>query len=152
MILEQLIQKMEARVFDLGRHFWCGDPAGELEEQAEALCDKLQRQHAALHENRARVEELRTRLLHQEKRAAYLAARVQTYVHVGDQVKAWQHALELDQVRRGLHEDRPRLRQLILACRDHEGRVEHLERSLTAIQERLYQVRHGHTPRLRAQS
>jgi len=143
MILERLIQRVELRVFDLGRRFWGDDPYRELSEQAEELSEALRRQHATLTRCQEAAEELRTRLASKEKQAVRLAARVQTYLHVGDRANAWQCALELDQVRHSLHEERPQLRRHLLACRYHQAQMTHLQRSLASIQEKLYLLRQG---------
>jgi hypothetical protein len=144
MTLEHFIHTLEACVFDLGKHLWSEDPVGELQEQADRLSAALQQHRAALVECQARVAELRSRLAWDEKQAVVLAQQVQAYLHVNDRVRAWEHALELDRLRHSLHEDRPKLRSSLLACREHQNHIDHLERSLAGVQDKLYRIRQGY--------
>jgi hypothetical protein len=88
--------------------------------------------HAAteLQRLRASVEELSNQLAEKERRMRWLQTRVQVYLYVADRVNAWQHALELDQLRQSLDQERSQLRRRQQAYQAHRARVRHLERQL----------------------
>src|SRR5262249_6719890 len=62
MILEQLVRRLESRVYDLGKHLWGEEPTESLEEQAYRLREALRGHYAALAENQVAAQELRDRL------------------------------------------------------------------------------------------
>jgi hypothetical protein len=143
MMLEQVVRKLKTRAHDLGNLILGDDPTELLHEQAYRLREALRNHYAALAEQQAAAKELRDRLARQEKQANFLAARVRICLGVEDRANAWKFALQLDEVRQALQADRPRLRQHLLACREHQSHLDHLGRRLANIEEKLYQINQG---------
>lgn len=141
MSLEQFFDRLEAQARALGDRFWRSEPAAELRAEVDRLSAELQRHYKEASRHRTAVAEARARLAGNEVREAVLASHVETFVHVGDQPKAWQLALELDAVRGQTAEDRARLPEEERALTFHERRVAELQRQLADVQARLYAPR-----------
>jgi len=134
MRLESLARRLEKRFCTLGKRLvpdpiraWWTDEAGCL----AAALDQ--------HRERARqfycsAQEARSRLAENEAREAILASHVETYIHTGEQARAYQLALDLDRVRTQLAEDRARIPIEENAWRMHRQRVAELERKLADVE------------------
>lgn len=140
MILEKFIHRLEAHVFRFGSPLWDDGPAEGLRDQAYRLAEALKAQRASLTAAQSEALGLRDGLARQEKRANLLAAQVRICLRSDDTANAWKLALDLDRVRQTLHDDRPRLRQFLLTCRERQAHVEHLEQRLAEVQEALSRV------------
>src|SRR5262245_50959165 len=137
MTLEELVGKVEKQVLDFGKRLLPGVAREAWREEAEGLRAELSEHYAhALHFREA-VRQLRQRLSEHEIREAVLASHVETYIHTGEQAKAYCHALELDHLRRQLVEDRARLPCEQKAYQMHRDRILELERRLVELQRKL---------------
>lgn len=136
MSLELLLQKVECRVFELGKRL-CTDRAADRRDETERLEDELRRAHDALGDCRATATATRRRIAAGEVKAALLAGQVETCLLTGDHAAAWPPALELDEVRRQLRADRGRLPFLEIACRQRQRHVAALERRLARLYDQL---------------
>ena len=136
MSLERLFHSVESRLYHFGRRL-CRDPLAEVREEADEVAEALEQRRTALHRCREEMAELRGRLKTNEARAGLLASRVESYLHVHDGPTAWQYALELDNLRRSLGEDRQRLRQALQVERDCLERIRALESRLGELQDKL---------------
>ncbi|HEV3084688.1 MAG TPA: hypothetical protein VGY66_33305 [Gemmataceae bacterium] len=87
----------------------------QMKRQARQAVTALARQEAI-------KKELSKRLVEHENRSAFLAARIQIYLHVGDHPNAWRYALELDRL----------------------SKITEQERSALHRAQRLYQVERAH--------
>jgi chromosome segregation ATPase len=138
--LEQMFHSVESQLFNLGRRLW-RDPLAEVREEAEQINASLQRKHNRLRRCQEELIELRAQVKSSEAQAALLASRVESFVYVYDGRSAWQHALELDGVRRQLAQHRQRLREVLQVEREcldgiHEleKRLDDLDRNLSHLQ------------------
>jgi hypothetical protein len=78
------------------------------------------------------------RLIARERQALVLESRIETVLRAGDQKTAWQGALELDQLRQQLAEDRTEVARLEAAARTQQAGIVERERRLAAVQQKLY--------------
>jgi len=139
MTFDQILDNFEEQVYGLGRTlFWPDDPATQMREQIEQLSEDLQKRNVQFAANDHAIHELKDRLAKTEVQAALHASRVETYMHVNDQGNAWQHALELDQLRYNIEQDGNRLAHLETARRRQHEHIRQLERSLATLQEKVY--------------
>lgn len=137
MRLEDIVSRLERRVWDFGKRLVPAVARAAWSDEAEQLREQLTEQYAyALHYREA-VDQVRARQADNEARAAILASQVETYVHTKDQAKAYPLALELDQVRGQLAEDRGRLLCDEKAYRMHRDRIAELERRLADVRRKL---------------
>jgi chromosome segregation ATPase len=138
MTLDQILNNLEDQIYGLGRSFFPADPAIQMQEQIDQLSEDLQQRNLQLSQNEEAIRELKERLAQIETQAALHASRVETYMHVNDRGNAWQHALELDQLRYNIEQDRTRLTHLEIARRRQYNHIRQLERSLATLQEKFY--------------
>jgi hypothetical protein len=137
MSLEELARRVETRVLALSKRLWPGDHRMEWRDEMERLCIKLNHHASRAAHYREMVDRLRARLAENEVREAMLASRIETYVHICDQASAYRDALEFDQVRRQLTEDRARLPGEEKAHDFHQARIAALERRLAELEKKL---------------
>jgi hypothetical protein len=111
-------------------------------QQALEEIDSLQRGIRAHETALARQELLAERLQRQvhehEEQAQWLASRVELYLHVSDRPKAWQHALELDQVRSRLNRQRQHLLKRLQSYSCQKAQLEDLRQQLAEHQSEAY--------------
>ncbi len=136
MSLENLFVSVESGLFNIGRRL-CRDRVGEVREEANDVSDDLRNERAALRQCRDEMAQLRQRVRANESRAALLASRVESYLYVHDGSSAFDHALELDQTRRRLSEDRDKLRQSLRAEREALDAIRDLEQRYDQLQDQL---------------
>jgi hypothetical protein len=72
-----------------------------------------------------------------ETRTAALTQRVETYLGVENRVKAWHHALELDQLRHSMERERGQLDRMQKAYHDQVIAISQLEQRLAALEQHL---------------
>ncbi len=136
MSLEQLFRSVEMGLWNLGRHL-CRDRFGEAREEAERVSEELRRERAALRRCRDDMAQLRQLVRAHEERATLLASRVESFVYVHDGPSAFDHALELDNIRRRLTEDRAGLRRALRFERECLDTIRELEKRYDEVQDRI---------------
>jgi hypothetical protein len=133
MSLERLIHKVECDLYQLGQRL-CGDaPPSAAVAEIEQLEADLRQAYDALSRCRSAATERKRRIAANEIKAALLASQVETYLSVGDRETAWEHALELDQLRQYLTADRGELPYLETAIRKQQRGIARLERCLAEL-------------------
>jgi predicted nucleic acid-binding Zn-ribbon protein len=136
MSLEQLFQSVESGLFNLGRNL-CRDRHAEAREEAEGVGEKLRRERGALRNCRDEMAQLRQRVRAAEERAALLASRVESFLYVHDGSSAYDHALELDHIRRRIADDRDGLRRALRFERECLDAIRDLEKRYDDLQDKL---------------
>jgi hypothetical protein len=111
--------------------------------EIDRLHDVVAEDSAALDRQRALLDELGERVAAKEQRAAWLFERVEIYLHVGDEVNAWRHALDLDQLRQSLEADRRKLDGQRQFHQMQLTRFRRLQQHLDDLHNRLYKT---HSP------
>jgi chromosome segregation ATPase len=109
---------------ELREFFWQDQPSPGFLAELRTLERRLRRCSEAMQRQRTLIDELRTRVAPLERRAEWLATRVEVYLHVGDRENAWRHALDLDQVRHALEKEH---RQLERQQRTYEIQLAHFQ-------------------------
>jgi hypothetical protein len=136
MSLEQIFQSVESGLFNFGRNL-CRDRRAEVREEAEEVGEKLRRERAALRRCRDEMAQLRQRVRANEERGALLASRVESFLYVHDGTSAYDHALELDNARRRIADDREGLRRALRFERDCLDAIRDLEKCYDELQDKL---------------
>jgi hypothetical protein len=111
---------------------------GAVVDRIERLERYVQRSSAVLAAQLNAIDALCRRIREYERQQAWLAARVEMYLHVGDQANAWDHALELDCLRRQLESERKELEQLRHSYRGQHVFCERMQHQLAELEEQLY--------------
>jgi hypothetical protein len=137
MSLEQIVQRLEQSVVDLGKRFVPGAAGAKLREEADQLSQAIEEHETHARHFRDSTRQIRSHISENEVREAVLASKVETFVHTKEQGRAFPLALELEEVRRQLGEDRSRLPCDKKAYHMHRARIAELERRLDEVQRKL---------------
>jgi hypothetical protein len=138
MSLEQLFRQVECGIYHLGQHLLRDHPGRQLHDEAQRLSEQLQQSHSALLRHRRDLEPVCERIIARERQVLVLESRIEAMLGARDQKTAWQGALELDQLRQQLAEDRVEAGRLEASIRTHQERIVEMERRLAAVQQKLY--------------
>lgn len=138
MALERFVHRLESRMAQLGKLLCPADPREQLLEEIEELSRELQTHQAALIRSQKDCDETRQRLADNEALVAMLPSRVEVAMRRGENARAFQHALQLDEVRKILDHDRTRLPQLEQTVWSLQFLVRQLTRRLARLQEQLH--------------
>jgi hypothetical protein len=136
MSLEHLFVSVEAGLLNFGRRL-CRDRRAEMREEAEGVNNDLRQQRDALRRCRDEMAHLRQRVRASEDRATLLASRVESFLYVHDGASAFDHALELDNIRQRLADDREGLRNALRVERDCLDAIRALERRYDELEDQL---------------
>jgi hypothetical protein len=136
MSLEHLFHSVETGLLNFGRHL-CRDRVAEVREEADGVGEDLRRERVALRRCRDEMAQLRQRVRANEARAATLASRIESFLYVHDGPSAYDHALELDGIRRRVAEDRNELRRALRCERVSLDLIRELEQRYDELQDKL---------------
>jgi two-component SAPR family response regulator len=140
MCLEKFCRTVRAQVLDFGTYLWEEEDSSvakatrvKLETRYADLAAEVGRRQSLTARYQAELVELRRRLVDHEKRASFLLKRIEIFHRVGDQAKAWSHALQLEQVRVVIRHERSRLKDQESVFREHRARTDRLREKLADL-------------------
>jgi hypothetical protein len=96
---------------ELQEILWRDVPRERPQSELDRLGQQLGTASFALGRLRSSVHVLENRLAEKQRRARWLEAQVELYLHLADRANAWGYALELDGLRRTLQQDRTSLQR-----------------------------------------
>jgi len=123
MNLERWFTNLESRVFGC----LC-PPETQPHEAAPDIDKRLAERQASLKTCRNLIQEVGVRVRETENRINLLSCKARLCLLSGEREAAWQHSLELEELRGQLEADRSRLSQLHHARRNHEAELNRLTR------------------------
>jgi len=140
MCLEKFCRTVRDQVLDLGTYLWEEDDApvaknawAELQIRYADLAAEVGRRQSLTARYQADLVELRCRLMDHEKKASFLVKRIEILHRVGDQTNAWGQALQLEQLRLVIHQERSRLKGQERIWREHQARIGRLKEKLADL-------------------
>jgi hypothetical protein len=140
--LQERVMSLTDFFHDVGSQFqdlfWRDAPRYEVRREAGQLRLQVRQQTAILNAQQGVIDDAGCRLADLEKRASDLTTRIEVYHHLGDQVNAWNQALELDRLRRRLPRLRQQLEEFRRACCRQQLRVQELRDELADLQAAAY--------------
>ncbi|MBY0525182.1 MAG: hypothetical protein K2R98_17380 [Gemmataceae bacterium] len=136
-MLDQLCQSARNACFDLIHQLWPDVTALHQERELEWLRLRLRRGYENLIRQRNSLQSALARILQNEKQETALTYRIEAYMQGDNRVKAFHHALELDQLRHTLQRDRGELPHLQRAYENRMADITAMEARVADIQERV---------------
>jgi hypothetical protein len=133
-LLMSLTQLFQGFGSQLQEFIWRDAAKQAILEEIECLQGRIRAQETAVARQKILVERIQRRVSEQEDWADWLASRVELYLHVSDRPNAWQHALELDQVRAHLHRQRKQLQEHLHTYHEQQVRLDDLRQQLVECQ------------------
>jgi hypothetical protein len=124
--------------FQLQDFIWEDVSQKALTEEIHNLEDRIRQGSTVLAKGRTFLQELHARVAEKEQKERWLASRVEVYLHVGDQPNAWRHALELDQLRNLLGQERERLHRRRRTYREQQAYLTRLQQELADYRQQLW--------------
>ena len=137
MSLEEIVHRVEARLFGLGRVAIQADPASDRREEIDLTVAEQSRLIAELERAQTRCEEVRRQANDRQAQAALLPSLIESSFRRGKAAQAMRQALELDRLRRDLAIDQEALPRLEQACWSLEFRLRQVERRLQRLRDAL---------------
>jgi hypothetical protein len=136
MTLEQLVHNVESRLLGLGRLFLQPDPRTRWQEEIDELSEELHQRRLALARAVEERDIARRRLSDNQTAAVLLPSQIESCIRQGRADQAWRHALELDEVRQTLAQDRDALPRLDQTCWSLDFLIRQFERRLARLRDR----------------
>ena len=127
MDFQQFVHKIGCELQEI---LWKDVPRKPARGEIDRLEQDLGRASFALGRLRSSVQVVQNRLAQKQRRARWLEAQVELYLHVADRANAWRYALELDIFRRTLQQDRASLQRRRQAYQAQLARVRLLRQRL----------------------
>jgi len=138
MILDTIAGAIRTACLDFS-DWLCPDAAQDrLEREWHFLKVKLRRSYHTLIRQRNAMQSVTSWIAQKERHAAALTQQVETYLGVENRIKAYHHALELDELRHCLQRERGQLRHMQQAYHDQVVAISALEQRLEALEQRRY--------------
>src|SRR5438477_479973 len=116
MRIEEIVHRVEARLFGLGQAMIQADDASDLREDVDLTQAERMRLAAELDQARSARDEMQQRLNDRQAQAALLPSQVESSFRRGKTAQAMRQALELDRLRREIAADQQTLPRLEQAC------------------------------------
>jgi hypothetical protein len=135
MHVQEIIDRVGAKVLGVGKAILQADPASEAAEEIEHLRGEQARQDDRLATLRGQVAVVMQRLAENESAAARLHDEVASSVSRNKPAQAMRQALELDGLRREIDSDRGALKRLEHAVWCLEFRLRQLVRRMERMRE-----------------
>jgi hypothetical protein len=137
MILDTIAGAIRSACWEFSDWLWPDAALERLERERHWLKLKLRRGYDTLIRQRNSIQSVTTWLAQGETRTAALTQRVETYLGVENRVKAWHHALELDQLRHSMERERGQLDRMRKGYHDQVIAISQLEQRLAKLEEHL---------------
>jgi hypothetical protein len=138
MILDTIAGAIRAACLDFWDWLYPDAAHDRLERERHFLKLKLRRSYQALIRQRNAIQSVTTWIAQKERHSAALTQQVETYLGVENRIKAYHHALELDELRHCLERERGNLRQMQQAYHDQVVVIAELERRVEALERQRY--------------
>ena len=135
MQVQEIVQRVGAKVLGVGRAMIEADPASDVREEMDLLRGQRDREEDRLATLRGQVALLLQQIADNQQAAATLPAEVESSFRRGKTAQAMRQALELDRVRRELEEDGAEVKRLEHAVWCLEFRLRQLERRIERLSE-----------------
>lgn len=140
MAIEELRQRARCWLLDLANVVYPDEHNGRLVQQAEELQQQVRLGYAELLRERRACEVLQQRIDGAERSVTALPWKVLSYMQTDNRRGAWLAALELDQLRALLEEDRLRLREAQQAYQEHAVQLAAERQRLGEMQRQLLRL------------
>jgi hypothetical protein len=143
MALDDIRRLARGWLLDLANNVWPEEQIDLLAEKADALKELIRRGYETLLRRRRSLERLHAQIDEQEHRAVALPWQVDGYLQVGNKKAAWRVAIELEDLRASLENNRSRVADLERENREHIAELVEQRRVLGNMQLQLMKLRRG---------
>ncbi len=128
---------MRAQFNKLANWFWTRDPIAQMQLEYDKAVAQLKEGRKGLEQYRGLVERVNRQVVTGEKRVKTLEAKIKAYLKVGDRNTAGQLAIQLQQAKSELVENREQLEMHEAAYQNNVEKIKHASKRLGKVREKI---------------
>ena len=128
---------IRAQFNKLVNFFWTMDPVAQMQLEYDRAVDQLKEGRKGLELYRGLVERVSRQVAQLEKREQTLTAKIKAYLKAGDRATAGQMAVQLQETRKDLAENREQLGIHEKSYNNNLEKIRHSSRELAKVQEKI---------------
>ena len=137
MIFGKLWRALKAQFNKLANYFWTADPIAQMQYEYDMAVEQLKEGRLGLEQYRALVERVTRQVAKEEKRESGLEAKIKAYLKAGNRERAATFALELQNVRKELAENREQLKMHEGAYNNNLRKIKNASGKLAKVREKI---------------
>jgi phage shock protein A len=135
--MRKLWYTIRAQFNKLANFFWVMDPIAQMQFEYDRSVDQLKQGRIGLEQYRGLVERVSRQVARLENREQMLAAKIKAYLKVDNRRTAGQLAVQLEETRQDLLENREQLDMHEKAYDNNVEKIKHSSKALAKIQEKI---------------
>ncbi len=137
MIFKKFWAAMRAQFNELANFFWEADPIAQMQYEYDMAVEQLKDGRKGLEMYRGLVEKVARQVRTGETETKTLAARVKAYLKAGDRDSAKRYALQLQQAKTRLAQNKEQLQMHEMAYENNLKKVKHANKKLGGVRDKI---------------
>jgi len=121
----------------LANFFWTMDPIAQMQLEYDRAVEQLKEGRKGLEQYRGLVERVSRQVGQLEKKEQMLTAKIKAYLKTGDRKTAGQLAIQLQESKQDLEENREQLKMHEKAYDNNVEKIKHSSKNLAKVQEKI---------------
>jgi phage shock protein A len=126
-----------AQLNKLANWFWSRDPIAQMQLEYDRAVAQLKEGREGLEQYRSLVERVSRQVSANEKRVEMLTAKIKAYLKAGDRKTAGQLAVELEETKKELAENRQQLEMHEKAYENNLEKIKYASKNLAKVREKI---------------
>lgn len=137
MVITKLFTALYAQLNKIANWFWTRDPIAQMQLEYDKAVAQLKEGREGLEQYRALVERVSRQVAEGEKRVETLTAKIKALLKAGDRTNAAALALELEQARKDITENREQLKMHEEAYGNNTEKIKHAAKELEKVRDKI---------------
>ena len=135
--MRKLLYTIRAQFNKLANFFWEKDPIAQMQFEYDRSVEQLKVGRKGLEQHRGLVERVSRQVVRLENREQILAAKIRAYLKADNRKTAGQLAIQLQEIRQDLSENREQLKLHEIAYENNVEKIQNASKVLAKIQEQI---------------
>jgi len=128
---------IRAQFNKLANYFWTMDPIAQMQFEYDKSVEQLKEGRKGLEQYRGLVERVSRQVSSREKKEQMLTSKIKAYLKTGDRKTAGQIAIQLQENKQELTENREQLKIHEKAYDNNVEKIKHSSKNLAKVQEKI---------------
>ncbi|MBF0118149.1 MAG: hypothetical protein HQK79_04885 [Desulfobacterales bacterium] len=137
MIAGKFWSAIRAQLNKLANFFWKQDPIAQMQYEYDRSVAQLKEGREGLEQYRGLVERVARQVNETEKRVQMMTSKIKNYLQMGDRKTAGELAIQLEDSKRDLEENRQQLEMHEKAYQNNVEKIKFSTKNLVAIREKI---------------
>ncbi|MBF0099640.1 MAG: hypothetical protein HQK77_01900 [Desulfobacterales bacterium] len=137
MEITKIWNSIRAQFNKLANYFWTMDPIAQMQLEYDRSVAQLKEGREGLEQYRGLVERVTRQVKSIEKREQMLVVKIKTYLQMGDRKMAGQLAIQLEETKRDLEENKEQLTMHEQAYENNLEKIKYASKNLGKIREKI---------------